>query len=83
MQRKILAVNNHRTGYGTHHYDIKYQGDWEGWALINCMDIGLYEPTEEQYEKYNKDCGMNYGGYIHKQYTNEGITRAEVGVYYD
>jgi hypothetical protein len=83
MQRKILSTTMLSTGHGTHSYDIKYQGDWGDWALINCMDIGLYTPTEEEHEKYNKDCCMNYGGFIEKVYTEEGITRAKVDVYYD
>ena len=84
MQRKILEHNCTRTGYGTHHYNVKYQGEWDDWALINCIDIHLTHPTEEQYEHYNKDCRMNWGGYVKRLGTDEnGITTAEVGVNYD
>lgn len=83
MKRKILSIKLLSTGYGTHSYDTKYQGEWEDWALINCIDGKVYEPTEEEYEKYNKDCRMNWGGNVERIYTNEGITRAKVDVYYD
>lgn len=83
MEKKILSAVCIATGHGTHRYDVKYQGEWGEWALINCMDRGLRSPTEEEYEKYNKDCYMNFGGYVEKKYTNDGITRAEVAVYYD
>lgn len=82
-ERKILSYNKYKTGFGTHHYDVKYVGEWEEWALINCIDRGITEPSEEEYEANNKDCGINYGGYVEPVYETEDIKRARVGIYYD
>lgn len=84
-EREILTMNLTGTGYGTHHYDVKYTGEWTDWALINCTDEHIYKPTDEQYEQYSKDAGLNWGGHVQKVYTDEetGISRAEVDVYYD
>lgn len=85
MEREILSQTCTGSGCGTHHYDVKYKGEWEAWALINCCDIHKYKPTDEEYEKYNKDCKMNWGGNVKVIYSDKetGITRAEVDVYYD
>lgn len=83
MEREILVMNLIDTGYGTHKYDVKYSGEWDDWALVNCVDTKKLKPTEEEYEAYNQDCGMNYGGAVNRIYSKDGITRAIVAVYYD
>lgn len=83
-ERKLISIHRYQTGYGTHHYIVKYKGDWGEWALINCVDEHLFDPDPEEYERYNQDCRLNFGGYVEKQSTDEqGITTAKVGVYYD
>lgn len=85
MEREILSMVKTRTGYGTHHYDVKYKGEWDDWALINCVDEHILKPTEEQYKEYNRDAGLNFGGHVKQFYSDKetGISRAEVDVYYD
>lgn len=78
MDRKILVANLFKTGYGTHHYDVKYKGEWDDEELITAIDNKAYDnPTAEQLVP------CHFGGYVEKHYSNEGITRATVGVYYD
>lgn len=78
MERKILAARMIATGYGTHKYDVKYQGEWEDMDLVTAIDNRVYDnPTPEQLSI------SHYGGYVKKIYEQDGITRAEVGVYYD
>ena len=86
-EREILAYNRTGTGYGTNHYDVKFKGEWDDLALINCIDIGKTKPTEEEYIKYcRNDLCMNFGGYveyIYKAKTEDEVSRARVDVYYD
>ena len=84
-RRRILACNLIETGYGTSVYDVKYQGDWNETALINCVDLSLFEPNETEYKKYSEKQDLNFGGGVFIVYRDEGtgITRAKVGVYYD
>lgn len=78
MSRKILTAVRFQSGYGTHKYDVKYTGEWSENELINAIDNGVYEnPTDEELR-----CN-NYGGYVKEIYKRDGVTRAEVGVYYD
>lgn len=83
MERKIIHSRLLKTGYGTHHYYVEYTGDWNETTLINCLDANIFAPTDEEYEKYSEEMCMNFGGYVEKLSTGNGITTAKVGIYYD
>ena len=77
--RHILSADLFNSGFGTHHYKVSYTGEWEDLDLITAVDKGLYDnPTEEQLSTYG-----HYGGYVSEKTTKDGVTAAEVGVYYD
>lgn len=77
--RKILTYRQYKSGEGTHHYDVKYTGEWEDWELINAVDTGKTDnPTREELTG-----NFNYGGYVERIYETEDVKRARVGVYYD
>ena len=83
MEREIIHSRLLKTGYGTHHYYVIYTGDWNETTLINCLDIKLFKPTEEEYKEYSEVTNMNYGGYVNIISERNGITTAKVGIYYD
>ena len=84
ISRKILAVKPLKSGCGTHHYEIKYQGEWDDTALINAIDTKSYEPDEERYQELLTKI-YNFGGYVDIVYEDkkEDIYKAYAGVYYD
>lgn len=83
MEREIIHSRLLKTGNGTHHYKIKYTGDWDAKALVNCLDAKLFKPTDKEYKEYSEATDMNYGGYVNIISEENGITTAKVGIYYD
>lgn len=75
MSRKILSANRFATGYGTHKYDVKYEGEWSDMDLITAIDNRKWDnPTEE-------DLSIgHFGGFVKR---TSDDTSAIVHVYYD
>lgn len=75
MSRKILGANCYASGYGTHKYTVKYEGEWSDMDLITAVDNRKYDnPTEEDLTV------RHFGGWVNR---NSDDKYAIVHVYYD
>lgn len=75
MSRRILNARRFETGFGTHKYDVKFEGEWSDMDLITAINNGKFDnPMKEDLVPHH------YGGYVKR--FSDGKS-AMVSVYYD